>query len=98
MQNTKKNMKIEELHETLKKKYKKYVDNIERKPCFLGFGPTYKEFFITTKDLIINILQVGRKKCFEVYIQDNMTGEGVTISTKMDGSKVIDLVELVLGT
>lgn len=96
MQNNRKTMKIEELHENLKKKYKKYVDEIERKPCFLGFGPAYKEFFITKKDLMINILQVGKKKCFEFYIQDNNTGEGVTISTKMDGSKVIDLVNLIM--
>lgn len=89
-------MKIEELHEILKKKYKRYIDEIEENPCYLGFGPSYKEFFIMKKDFIIKIVQVGKKNCFEFYIQDNSTGEGVTINTKMDGSKVIDLVNLIM--
>lgn len=89
-------MKIEELHEVLKKNYKKYVSDIEDVPPCYGFNPAYKEFFITKKKFIINIVQTGKKKCFEFYIQDNNTGEGVTISTKMDGSKVIDLVKLIM--
>lgn len=89
-------MKIEELHEILKKKFKKYVSSIEEIPCYLDFGPAYKEFFIMKKDLNIKIIQVGKKKCFEFYIHDNCTGEGVTISTKMDGSKAIDLANLIM--
>lgn len=89
-------MKIEELHKIIKLKHKKCVSEIEEVPCYLGFGPSYKEFFLMKKDLDIKIIQVGKKKCFEFYIQDNSTGEGVTISTKMDGSKVIDLVNLIM--
>lgn len=89
-------MKIEELHEILKKNHKKHISSIEEVPCYLGFGPAYKEFFLMKKDLDIKIIQVGKKKCFEFYIQDNCTGEGVTISTKMDGSKAIDLANFIM--
>lgn len=54
-------MKIEELHEILKKNYKKYVSQIEEDPSYLGFGSSYKQFYITKKDLTINILQVDKK-------------------------------------
>lgn len=87
-------MKIEDLHEILKKKHKKYVSCIE--DDFRGIGPSYKEFFITKKNLTISILQIDKKKCFEFYIQENNTGEDVTIGSKMDGSKVIDLVHLIM--
>lgn len=89
-------MKIKELHELLKQKYKKYLSEIEEMPCYLGFGPAYKEFFITKKSLRIRILQVGKEKSFEFFIQDDGTGEGVTISNKMKAPKVIALVDLLL--
>lgn len=90
-------MKIEELYKLLIQKYKKYISEIEEIPCYLGFGPAYKEFYITKSPLtIIKIIQVGRKKCFEFFIQNN-NGEGAMISSKMEGSKVIDLVDLIMG-
>lgn len=88
-------MKIEDLHEILKKKHKKYVSRIEEVPSYDGY-PAFKEFFIAKKNFILKIAQTGKKKCFEFYIQDNNTGEGVTIGTKMDGSKVIVLVDLLM--
>lgn len=46
-------MKIEELHKIIKLKHKKCVSEIEEVPCYLGFGPAYKEFFLMKKDLDI---------------------------------------------
>lgn len=89
-------MKIEELHKIIKLKHKKRVTEIEEYPCFLGFGPAYKEFFITKGELTISIIQVGKKKCFEFWIQNTVEGDSCVISTKMDGSKAIDLVNLIM--
>lgn len=89
-------MKIEELHEILFKSHKKYVREIEEIPCYLGFGPAYKEFYITKGELTIIITQVDKKNCFEFWIQNNDEGEGATIGSKMEGSKVIDLVNLIM--
>lgn len=92
-------MKIEELHEILKKSHKKYVRDIETVNGFdPTLGPDYKEFFITKKNLTIIITQIDGNDYFEFWVQNNDEGEGCTISKKMKGSKVIDLVELVLGT
>lgn len=89
-------MKIEELHEILKNKYKKAVSNIEKDPSHLGFGPSYKDFFVTIKDLTINILQVKMKNYFEIYMHNDVEDGGCTISNKMDGSKVIDLIDSIV--
>lgn len=89
-------MKIEELHEILKKSHKKHVREIEEIPCYKGFGPAYKEFYITKGELTIIITQVGKKECFDFWVQNNVEGEGATISSKMKGSTVVDLVNLIM--
>lgn len=90
-------MKIEELHEILKKKHKKYVRDIEAVNGFdPSLGPDYKEFFITKKNLSIIIEQIDGKEYFEFWIQNNVEGEGCTIGDAMEGTKVIDLVDLIM--
>lgn len=90
-------MKIEELHEILKKKHKRYVRDIEAVNGFdPSLGPDYKEIYITKKNLTIIIIQIDGKEYFDFWIQNNDEGEGCTISKKMEGSKVIDLVNLIM--
>lgn len=91
-------MKIEELHEILKKKHKRYIRDIETVNGFdPSLGPDYKEFYITKGELTIIITQVDKKECFEFWIQNNVEGEGATISSKMKATKVIALVDLIIG-
>lgn len=91
-------MKIEELHEILKKEHKKYVRDIETINGFdPSLGPDYKELFITKNELTIIITQIDGTENFEFWIQNNDEGEGATISSKMKGSKVIALVDLIIG-
>lgn len=92
-------MKIEELHEILKKSHKKHVGPIHPYEGCIDLGPDYpphKEFYIVKNDLTIIITQIDKKECFEFWVQNDDEGEGCTISTKMKGSKVIDLVNLIM--
>lgn len=91
-------MKIEELHEILKTKHKRYVRDIETVNGFdPSLGPDYKEFYITKGELTIIITQIDTKKCFEFWIQNNDEGEGCTINNEMKATKVIALVDLIIG-
>lgn len=90
-------MKIEELHEILKKKHKKYVHDIEAVNGFdPSLGPDYKEFYITKKNLTIAIIQIDGTEDFEFWIQNNDEGEGCTISKKMIWSVVKTLVDEIM--
>ncbi len=90
-------MKIEELHGILKKKHKRYVHDVESVKSFdPSLGPDYKEIYITKKNLTIIIIQIDRREYFEFWIQNNDEGEGCTIGDAMEGTKVIDLVNLII--
>lgn len=90
-------MKIEELHEILKKKHNKYVRDVEVVHGFdPSLGPDYKEIYITKKNLTITIIQIDGRDYFEFWIQNNDEGEGCTIGDAMEGTKVIDLVNLIM--
>jgi len=90
-------MKIEELHEILKKKHKKCVHDVETvKGYDPSLGPDYKEIYITKKNLTIIITQLDGKECFEFWVQNNDEGEGCTIGDALKGTKVIDLVYLIM--
>ena len=92
-------MKIEELHEILKKKHKKYVSDIVTVDTFdPSLGSDYKSIYITKKRLALTIIisQIDGKEDFEFWIQNNGEGEGCTISKKMDPYTVKELVNLIM--
>lgn len=52
--------------------------------------------YITKKNSTFIVTQLDGKDYFEFWVQNNDEGEGCTISNKMDGSKVIDLINLII--
>lgn len=88
-------MKIEELHEILKKYHKKYVNDIEtitnNHPPF-----NYKKIDITKKNLTITITQIDGKDYFKFWIQNNKEGCGCTIGDKMAWVYVKRLVDEII--
>lgn len=92
-------MKIEELHEILKKKHKKYVSDIVTVDTFdPSLVPDYKSIYITKKRpaLTIIISQLDGKDDFEFWIQNNGEGKGCTISKKMIWPAVKALVDEIM--
>lgn len=92
-------MKLEELHEILKKKHKKYVSDIVTVDTFdPSLGLDYKSIYITKKRpaLTIIISQLEGKEDFEFWIQNNGEGKGCTISKKMDSYTVKVLVDEII--
>lgn len=90
-------MKIEELHEILKKKFKKHVHDIKGISGYTESSPSYKDFYVVKNELSFIIAQKDGRDSFIIWVQNNDKGEECTIGHTMEGTKVIDLVDLILG-
>lgn len=83
---------MQELYNSLKKKYKRKVHELHH---YDAFEPFYSKFCIANGDVAMFIAQYDGKQNFEIWIQNDEKDEGATVAknaTREQTEQFIDLV------